>query len=151
MEVVVATLEHQKGITTCYRRIDGLLQISGAVGPCSAAAALSTDHTPPAAAAAAARPLRVALMHVDCDIYSSAATVFEHFGPLIGPDTIIVFDDLVNFAGFEQHSMLAWYEHLVAHPAIEVAMAGGGPRLPSSSNSKLETRNSNSKLITHNS
>ena len=35
----------------------------------------------------------VRFLHVDCDLYSSAATIFRHLGPRIQAGSIIVFDD----------------------------------------------------------
>lgn len=55
-------------------------------------------------------PQRLGLLHVDCDLYSSTKTVFEHFKSNIRPGTIIVFDELLNFEGFEKHELRALYE-----------------------------------------
>lgn len=53
---------------------------------------------------------KIALLHVDCDLYSSTKTVFEHLGDNIGPGTVIVFDELLNFENFERHEIRAFYE-----------------------------------------
>lgn len=55
-------------------------------------------------------PQRLGLLHVDCDLYSSTRTVFDHFKANIRPGTVIVFDELLNFDGFEKHEMRALYE-----------------------------------------
>ncbi len=34
-----------------------------------------------------------ALIHIDCDLYLSAKTVFKYINPCIGPGTILVFDE----------------------------------------------------------
>ncbi|PWR22687.1 TylF/MycF/NovP-related O-methyltransferase [Zavarzinia aquatilis] len=57
---------------------------------------------------------RVGLLHVDCDIYSSANTVFRHIGPYLDTETVIVFDELINYASFVENEFLALYEFLDA-------------------------------------
>lgn len=54
----------------------------------------------------------VDLVHVDCDIYSSTATIFEHLGPHLGPGSVIVFDELVNYFDFPENEFLAFYRFL---------------------------------------
>jgi hypothetical protein len=57
-------------------------------------------------------PLR--LVHIDCDLYSSAKTVFDHLGPHLIPGAYVVFDEFLHDwppnesrGGEEQH---AWRE-----------------------------------------
>lgn len=57
---------------------------------------------------------KLRLLHVDCDLYSSTKTVFEHLGPFIDQETVVVFDELCNYPGFEDHEMRALREHLDA-------------------------------------
>lgn len=52
----------------------------------------------------------IAYLHVDCDIYSSTVTVLTTLAPLLRPGTIIVFDDMFNYPGYENHELLAMYE-----------------------------------------
>jgi hypothetical protein len=54
----------------------------------------------------------IAFLHIDSDIYSSAATAFHILGSKICPDTIIVFDELYNYAGYENHEFKAFQEFL---------------------------------------
>ena len=42
---------------------------------------------------------QLALLHVDCDLYSSTKTIFDIFEINIRPGTIIVFDELFNYTG----------------------------------------------------
>lgn len=56
----------------------------------------------------------IAFIHVDSDIYSSAATAFEHLGDRIRPGTIIVFDEFYNYPSFEDHEFKAFQEFLHA-------------------------------------
>lgn len=52
----------------------------------------------------------IGLLHIDCDLYSSTATVFEHIGPCIGPGTCIVFDEWHGYPGAGLHEQRAWRE-----------------------------------------
>lgn len=52
----------------------------------------------------------VALLHVDCDLYSSTVTIFDAFGPRLQPGAIILFDEYYNFPRWEQHEFKAFQE-----------------------------------------
>lgn len=54
----------------------------------------------------------IAFLHIDSDIYSSAATAFEILGDRIQPGTILVFDELYNYPGCENHEFKALEEFL---------------------------------------
>ncbi len=56
----------------------------------------------------------VALLHVDCDIYSSTRVVFDLLGPRIVPGTVIVFDEYFNYPGWRQHEYKAFQEFIAA-------------------------------------
>ena len=43
---------------------------------------------------------------------------------LIANGTIIVFDELVCYNGFEKHELLAFYEFLQQHPALSYEIIG---------------------------
>lgn len=58
----------------------------------------------------AEHPGPVALLHIDSDLYSSAAYVLEQLQSRIVPGTIIVFDEYLNFPGWEQDEHRAWQE-----------------------------------------
>jgi hypothetical protein len=60
----------------------------------------------------AAHPGQVAFLHVDSDIYSSAATIFEHLESRIGPGTVIVFDEYFNYPSWKTHEHRAFQEFL---------------------------------------
>ena len=66
---------------------------------------LSTDITTP-------HPYHIGLLHIDCDLYSSTKTVFDHFREYIHPGTVIVFDELLNFIDYEKHEIKALYEEV---------------------------------------
>ena len=60
----------------------------------------------------AEHPGPVDLLHVDADLHSSAATVLEHVGPRLRPGSVIVFDEYLNHAGWEDGEHRAWTEHV---------------------------------------
>ena len=72
----------------------------------------------------------ISLLHIDCDIYASTRTIFTTIGKylknsnLIVNGTIIVFDELVCYNGFEKHELLAFYEFLQQHPALSYEIIG---------------------------
>jgi Methyltransferase domain len=51
-----------------------------------------------------------AFLHVDCDLYSSTASVFDHLGPRIVPGTVIVFDEYFNYPNWKAHEYKAFQE-----------------------------------------
>lgn len=55
-------------------------------------------------------PEPVALLHVDCDIYSSTRTIFTLLAPRIVPGTVIVFDEYFNYPGWREHEFKAFQE-----------------------------------------
>jgi hypothetical protein len=52
----------------------------------------------------------VALLHVDCDLYSSTKTIFSLLGDRIVHGTVIVFDEYWNYPGWQRHEHLALQE-----------------------------------------
>lgn len=52
----------------------------------------------------------IALLHVDCDLYSSTVTVLKELKKNIVPGTVIVFDEYINYPGWQQDEFKAWYE-----------------------------------------
>lgn len=52
----------------------------------------------------------IAFLHIDCDIYSSTKTIFNMLKSNIVPGTVIVFDELLHYVGFENHELKAFYE-----------------------------------------
>jgi predicted O-methyltransferase YrrM len=65
-------------------------------------------------------PSKVALLHIDCDLYSSTKTVFERARDLIHVGTIVVFDELIDYPGWRDHEHRAWTELLAAWPRLRV-------------------------------
>ena len=58
---------------------------------------------------------KVALLHVDCDLYSSSVDVFNYLAPLLLPGSIICFDEYWNYPGWAMHEFKAWQEHVRRH------------------------------------
>jgi predicted O-methyltransferase YrrM len=63
---------------------------------------------------AAEHPGPVAMLHIDCDLYSSTRCVFDHLGERIGPGAILVFDEFFNYPGWEEHEFRAFSEFVRA-------------------------------------
>lgn len=53
-----------------------------------------------------------ALVHVDCDIFTSTRTVLEHLGPRIRPGTVLVFDEYFNYPQWREHEFKAFQEYV---------------------------------------
>ena len=70
------------------------------------------------------KKLKIALIHIDCDIYSSTKCIFDNFAPFISSGTIIVFDELLNYPTFEKHEILAFFEFLEKNPDLNIEWIG---------------------------
>ena len=57
----------------------------------------------------------IALLHVDGDLYSSAKTVLNELKDNIVPGTVIVFDEYMNYPGWQQDEFRAWKEFFQAN------------------------------------
>ena len=55
---------------------------------------------------------KAALISVDCDLYSSTRTALRILAPIIKDGTILVFDELLGYPGYEQHEIKAFEELL---------------------------------------
>ena len=53
---------------------------------------------------------QAALVHVDCDLYSSTKTVFEFLGTTIRAGSILIFDEYFNYPGWKEHEHKALQE-----------------------------------------
>jgi hypothetical protein len=53
----------------------------------------------------------IALLHVDCDLYSSTRTVLAQLGRCLAQGSILVFDDFLSYQGYEQHEFRAAHEY----------------------------------------
>ena len=55
-------------------------------------------------------PEPVSYLHVDCDLYSSTKTIFDHLGDRIRAGTVIVFDEYFNYPSWREHEHKAFTE-----------------------------------------
>jgi hypothetical protein len=60
----------------------------------------------------AEHPENVKFIHIDVDIYSSAKFVLDKFNSRFQVGTIVVFDELYGYPGFEEHEWKAVHEWL---------------------------------------
>lgn len=54
-----------------------------------------------------------ALIHIDCDLYSSTKDIFNNLKCKIKPGTIIVFDEITDYPDYRLHEMKAFAEFLL--------------------------------------
>ncbi|MDB5945282.1 MAG: hypothetical protein JWQ33_308 [Ramlibacter sp.] len=52
----------------------------------------------------------IAMIHVDCDLYSSTKTIFDHLGDRLVPGSVILFDEYFNYPGWRDHEYKAFQE-----------------------------------------
>jgi hypothetical protein len=71
-------------------------------------------------------PGPAAFLHIDSDLYSSAKTVFDTLGDRIVPGTVIVFDEYLNYPGWQDGEVKAWREFCEAR-AIRYRYVGYTP------------------------
>ena len=70
----------------------------------------------------------IGLIHIDCDLYSSTATILDHMHNLES-GTVIVFDELVGYQGWEQHEHRALLEWVASSGIILEPIAAEGERV----------------------
>lgn len=52
----------------------------------------------------------IGLVHIDCDLYSSTATVLKYVGPHLNSGCYVVFDEWHGYPGCERDEQRAWRE-----------------------------------------
>jgi hypothetical protein len=57
----------------------------------------------------------VQLLHVDCDLYSSTVTILDNLKNNIVPGTVIIFDEYMNYPGWQLDEFRAWQEFVAQH------------------------------------
>ena len=55
---------------------------------------------------------KVSFIHMDADLYSSTKCIFDELKDYIDEDCVIVFDELINYSGFEEGELKAFYEFI---------------------------------------
>ena len=73
------------------------------------------DQTLPGFRATKIKDNPIALLHVDCDLYSSTVTVLNNLKDNIVPGTVIIFDEYMNYPGWQLDEFRAWQEHCRAY------------------------------------
>lgn len=58
---------------------------------------------------------KIALVHVDCDLYSATKTILTNMKDMIVPGTIILFDELINYHGWQGGEYKAFTEFVSDH------------------------------------
>ncbi len=57
-------------------------------------------------------PGPVDFLHIDCDLYHSAKTVFDYLGDRIQAGTVICFDEFMNYTGWKEGEFKAFHEFI---------------------------------------
>jgi hypothetical protein len=57
---------------------------------------------------------RAAIIHIDCDLYSSTRTIFEHLGGFLVGGSVVIFDEYFNYPGWREHEHKALQEFCAA-------------------------------------
>ncbi len=65
----------------------------------------------------------ISFLHIDCDIYSSTKTIFSEVQNNIVEGTIILFDELYNYPGFQHHEFKAFQEFLESQNKVAEYLA----------------------------
>ena len=56
----------------------------------------------------------IAFLHIDCDLYSATVTILENLGDMLRPGSIVLFDELINYHGWEEGEYKAFTEFAAA-------------------------------------
>lgn len=56
-----------------------------------------------------------AFIHIDCDLYESTKAIFDRLADRIVNGTVIVFDEYLNYPGWQNHEYKAFQEFCQAH------------------------------------
>jgi Methyltransferase domain len=69
---------------------------------------------------------QVSFLHLDADLYSSTKFVLDTLKPYLHPQCILVFDELVNYPGYdgETGELRAWYEFCMENPEMKYEWIG---------------------------
>ena len=54
----------------------------------------------------------ISFMHIDCDLYESTEVIFKYCGNLLQKGSVVVFDELVNYKGYQQDELKAFNEFI---------------------------------------
>ena len=55
---------------------------------------------------------KISFLHIDCDLYKSSKTIFTSLENMIVTGTVILFDEMISYEGFENHEFKAFKEFI---------------------------------------
>ncbi|CAE7802446.1 unnamed protein product [Symbiodinium microadriaticum] len=55
---------------------------------------------------------KVQWLHLDCDTYAGHRLVLSLLSPFLMPGSVLIFDDILNYAGYEGYALQAFYEFI---------------------------------------
>lgn len=72
---------------------------------------------------------QISFVHLDADLYSSTKTVLSSIAPFLASDAVLVFDELVNYDGYDDENgeLWAWDEFVQEHNIDYSWIGGYGP------------------------
>jgi hypothetical protein len=83
---------------------------------------------------------RVCVLHIDADLYSSTKTIFENLKGTLVPGSVIIFDELINYPGWQEGEYRAFMEYVaenyVAFEYIAYARTGSQVAVKLTQNSR---------------
>lgn len=65
----------------------------------------------------------ITFAHIDCDLYSSARCVLDHIADHLAPGAIIIFDEYMNYPGWQDHEHKALLE-VAQHKDLNIHYLG---------------------------
>lgn len=71
---------------------------------------------------------RIAILHIDCDLYSSTVVALKYALEHCGLGTVVIFDEFYNYPGFELHEWRAWREAQAVRSISVACIAYDGRR-----------------------
>jgi Macrocin-O-methyltransferase (TylF) len=69
-----------------------------------------------------------AILHIDCDLYSSTVTTFEALKGRMRAGSVVLFDEYYNYPGFAEHEWLAWQQFKAKYGITAHCIAYDGRR-----------------------
>lgn len=68
---------------------------------------------------------KASFIHIDCDLYSSTKCVFDNLKDRIVPGTVLLFDEIFGYPGYEEHELKA-FEEFLEETKLKVGVIGVG-------------------------
>lgn len=67
----------------------------------------------------------VSFIHIDCDLYSSTKCIFDNLKDRISSGTVLLFDEIFGYPGYEEHELKA-FEEFLEETKFKVGVIGVG-------------------------